>query len=59
MEIPELEAMLEDWDRKDNVVAAVLTAAGPWLAAQGLVVVGFTASGIAAGKYLICVEQPF
>jgi len=59
METKELQAPVEDWDSKDSVVGAVVTAAGPWLAAQGLVAVGFTTSGVAAGKYLICVEQPF
>ena len=50
LDTPALQALLEDWDRKDAVVTLVMGAAGPWLALQGLAVVGFTATGIAAGK---------
>lgn len=53
MQTPEVKLLLEDWDAKDNVVTAVLAAAGPWLALQGLAVAGFTASGITAGIYLM------
>jgi hypothetical protein len=47
---PDLQALLEDWDGKDSVVTLVMGMAGPWLALQGLAVVGFTAAGVAAGK---------
>jgi hypothetical protein len=50
LDMPGLQALLEDWDGKDSIVTAVMGAAGPWLALQGLAVVGFTAAGVAAGK---------
>lgn len=53
MQTPEVKVLLEGWNAKDGVVTTVLVAAGPWLAIQGLAVVGFTASGIAAGIYLM------
>jgi hypothetical protein len=53
MQTPKLKVLLESWDAKDSIVTTVLAAAGPWLAIQGLAVVGFTGSGIAAGIYLM------
>jgi hypothetical protein len=53
MQTPELRVLLEGWDAKDSIVTTVLAAAGPWLAIQGLAVVGFTASGVAVGIYLM------
>jgi hypothetical protein len=50
LDTPNLQALLEDWDAKDSIVTIVMGAAGPWLALQGLAVVGFTAAGVAAGK---------
>ena len=52
METPEIKVLLENWDARDSVVTSVLAAAGPWLAIQGLAVVGFTATGVAAGEFL-------
>lgn len=49
LDTPGLQALLEDWDGKDSIVTMVMGAAGPWLALQGLAVVGFTATGVAAG----------
>jgi len=48
LDTPNLQALLEDWDAKDSIVTIVMGAAGPWLALQGLAVVGFTAAGVAA-----------
>ncbi|KIM32785.1 hypothetical protein M408DRAFT_326524 [Serendipita vermifera MAFF 305830] len=50
MRTSKMKGLLEDWDAKDSVVSTVFAAAGPWLALQGLAVVGFTAGGIAAGS---------
>ena len=50
LDTPALQVLLQEWDEKDSIVTAVMGMAGPWLALQGLAVVGFAATGVAAGK---------
>jgi hypothetical protein len=50
LDTPALQVLLQEWDKKDSMVTVVMGMAGPWLALQGLAVVGFTTTGVAAGK---------
>lgn len=47
---PGIQRLLKDWDGRDSVVTLVVGMARPWLALQGLAVVGFTTAGVTAGN---------
>lgn len=42
--------LLKDWKTKDIALTGLFAAATPWLLLNGIFLVGFTTSGIAAGK---------
>jgi hypothetical protein len=44
-----ITAFVKDLEAKDAALTTVFATLGPWLALNGIAMVGFTASGVAAG----------